>query len=167
MEIIDIYDKDHKRTGRTMARGDKAADGDYYLVTHLCIFGSDGRMLIQRRQLTKKAMPGVWDVSAGGFVKSGEDSRSGIRRETFEELGLALKEGQAHFLKTAQFMCVLDDFYIMKQDLDPAGLKLLESELMAVGWESEENILAMIDRGQFVDYDKDLIRECFAAGRKL
>ena len=50
MELWDIYDKDRNKTGRTMKRGEPMKDGDYHLVVHICIFSSDGKMLIQQRQ---------------------------------------------------------------------------------------------------------------------
>jgi len=161
MEIIDIYDRDHRRTGRTMVRGEAVQDGDFYLVAHLCVFDGHGRMLIQQRQKTKKIMPGMWDVSAGGFMKSGEDSREGLLREAGEELGLKAGADELRFLRTEIFRCVLDDFYLMRRPVDIAVLRLQEAELQAVRWESEENILGMIDGGSFVDYDKALIHECF------
>ena len=39
----------------------------------LCLFSPRGELLIQRRQLRKDRYPGCWDISAGGFVRSGEE----------------------------------------------------------------------------------------------
>lgn len=33
-----------------MVRGEPVKDGDYHLVVHVCVFSSEGKMLIQQRQ---------------------------------------------------------------------------------------------------------------------
>ncbi|GAY76629.1 putative Nudix hydrolase YfcD [Sporolactobacillus inulinus] len=87
MERWDIYDKNRRLTGRTMARGQKFGKDDYHLVIHVCIFNSKNEMLIQQRQPWKKGWPNMWDVTVGGSALSGESSIEAAERETFEELG--------------------------------------------------------------------------------
>lgn len=79
MEIRDIYDVNRMPTGLTAVRGDTLPDGLYHMVIHVCIFSSDGRMLIQKRQSTKKGFPDMWDVSCGGCSVTGETDRKSTR----------------------------------------------------------------------------------------
>lgn len=58
----------------------------------LCLFSPRGELLIQRRQLRKDRYPGCWDISAGGFVRSGEEPAQAVLREAPEELGLLEEE---------------------------------------------------------------------------
>ena len=86
MELWDVYDADRNPTGRTAVRGEKLGPDDYHLVVHVCIFGSDGRMLIQQRQSCKKSYPDYWDISCGGCAISGESSQQAAQRELFRVL---------------------------------------------------------------------------------
>ncbi|MCE7998881.1 MAG: NUDIX domain-containing protein [Rhodobiaceae bacterium] len=49
----------------------------------------DGRLLIIKRAPDSDPYPGLWDVP-GGSLHKGESVDAGIRRETFEEVDLAL-----------------------------------------------------------------------------
>ena len=90
MELWDIYDIDRRRTGKTITRGEKLPDGGFHLVVHICVIGSDGRMLIQQRQPFKMGFSNLWDVTTGGSAVAGEDSRQAAHRELLEEIGLDL-----------------------------------------------------------------------------
>ena len=50
MEFWDVYDMNRKKTGQTIVRGQPIPKGGFHLVVHVCIIGSDGRMLVQQRQ---------------------------------------------------------------------------------------------------------------------
>ncbi len=58
MELWDVYNEERIRTGRPMVRGRQMKPGDYHLIVHIAIINSQGQMLIQRRQLTKKGWAG-------------------------------------------------------------------------------------------------------------
>jgi hypothetical protein len=45
MELWDVYDINRNKTGKTAVRGEGLPEGGYHLVVHVCIIGSDGRML--------------------------------------------------------------------------------------------------------------------------
>ncbi len=67
MELFDLYDSERNKTGRTMERGTPIPTGHYRMVVHVCVFGSDGKMLIQRRQPFKRSWSGMWDLTVGRF----------------------------------------------------------------------------------------------------
>lgn len=66
------------------------ADGDWHAVTHVYLFDSRGRILLQERSLSKQISPGKLQVSAGGHVNASETRVEAIVRETREELGITL-----------------------------------------------------------------------------
>ena len=63
---------------------------------------------------------------------------------------------------TLPFDSGFDDIYILTQDVDLDALTLQESEVQAVKWASEEEILAIMADGQFLPYHQSLIRLFFA-----
>lgn len=162
MELVDIYDAQHRRTGRSMERNGKVGPGDRLLIVHVCLFNSRGEMLIQKRQDTKDRYPGCWDVSAGGFAGSGEDSVDCALRELSEELGLKPEKDRLHFLLTEPFSYVLDDFYLLRGDYDVNSLTLQAEEVSEAAWAGWEEISAMLTDGRFVDYDRGLMERIFA-----
>jgi len=165
-ERWDAYDIDRNLTGRTVARGEKGQTGDMHLVVHAVVFNSEGKMLIQQRQ-PWKSWGEYWDISVGGSVIAGENSRDAAHRELLEELGIDVDftEKRPHF--TVNFENGFDDMYLLNMDVDLSELKLQESEVKAARWASEAEILEMIDRGEFIPFFKTLISHMFAGRFKL
>lgn len=162
MELLDIYDAQGRLTGRVIERNGKVEPGDRLLIVHVCLFNSKGELLIQKRQDSKDRYPGCWDVSAGGFARSGEDSTGCALRELSEELGLRVEKEQLRFLLREPFSYVLDDFYLLRGDYDAASLTLQAEEVSEAAWAGWEEIHAMLSDGRFVDYDMGLMERIFA-----
>lgn len=120
MEIMDLYDYQRQKTGKTYIRGSAQPEGFFRLVVHVCIFNSKNQLLIQQRTLNKK-MPGLWDVTSAGAVSTGESSNQGAQRELFEELGIQIDFSNIRPSLTANFIQGFDDFYIINKDIDIKG----------------------------------------------
>lgn len=87
-ELIDIYNAVGEKIGcveRSRAHGDNTL---LHRAAHIFVFSEDGRLLLQKRSMTKRIQPGKWDASVGGHLAAGEDFLTGARRELTEELGL-------------------------------------------------------------------------------
>lgn len=165
MELWDIYDKDKKRTGRTMKRNDWCLNDDEYHLTVLGVVAQrDGRFLITKRVMTKAWAPGWWEVSGGG-VMAGEDSRTAVLREVFEETGLDVSEWEGGYLfsyrrdnpkeKDNYFV----DVYRFTGDFTEQDLHLQAEE--TDGWmlADREQIESLAKKGIFLHYDS--IRDAF------
>lgn len=161
MEFWDVYDINRNKTGQIIVRGQGIPDGGFHLVVHICIIGSDGRMLIQQRQPFKKGFPNLWDVSAGGSAVAGETSAQAAMREVREEIGVTLDLNgvRPHF--SVSYDEGFDDWYVVKADPDITKLKLQYVEVQRVKWADEEEILSMIDSGEFIPYYKAYISTIF------
>ncbi len=161
MEWLDVYTPQHERSGRRIRRDEAVTGEDRLLVVHVCLFDRENRLLLQQRQPWKDRYPGCWDLSAGGFVRSGEDSADAVLRELRDELGLQFDRSVLSFLFTEPFSFVLDDFYLARSDADPASLRLQPEEVSETKWAPQEEIEAMIADGRFVDYPLEGIRRVF------
>lgn len=157
MEIFDLYDENRIKTGKTMVRGDKVPDGYYRLVVHVCIFNSDGKMLIQQRQPFKHGWSNYWDVSVGGSAVSGDTSRMAAVREVGEELGLVLSPESLRNTVTIDREDVFDDWYTVDADIEISELTLQPEEVQGVKWADMDEIKSMIDDGTFIPYHKSFI----------
>ncbi|MCI5493210.1 MAG: NUDIX domain-containing protein [Lachnospiraceae bacterium] len=165
MELWDIYDKDKKRTGRTMKRNDWCLkDGEYHLTVLGVIARSDGRYLITKRVMTKAWAPGWWEVS-GGAAMAGEESREAVNREVFEETGLNVSgcEGEPVLTYKRENPGEGDNYFVdvyrFELDFDEADLKLQEAETDGYMLATPEEIEAFAKQGIFLHYDS--IREVF------
>ena len=161
MEYFDLYDVNRQRTGRTLVRGTKVPAGCYRLVVHACIFGSDGRMLIQKRQPGKKGWSGMWDISAGGSALAGDSSQQAASRELLEEIGIDYSLEGIRPAMTIYFDGGFNDIYTINMDVDIDKLSLQPTEVEQVRWATEEEILEMLKRKEFVLYKSSFISLLF------
>jgi isopentenyl-diphosphate delta-isomerase len=88
-EMVDVVDENGLVVG-TMSREKSETLNHLIQNVIVFIFNSKGEVWIQKRPMTKKHFPGLWDVSACGAVTSGEDPTDAAERETLEETGLKL-----------------------------------------------------------------------------
>ena len=162
MELFDLYTADREKAGKTMVRGEPTPAGYYRMVVHVCIFDSEGRMLIQQRQPFKQGWSNLWDITVGGSAVAGDSSRSAAERETLEELGLAIDLTDERPSMTLYWENGFDDYYLLTMDLDLNTLRLQPEEVQTVRWAGKEEILQMIDDGRFIPYEKSLISFLFS-----
>ena len=160
MEILDIYDRDRHRTGKTYLRSEKIPEGGLRLIVHILIFNDKGELLIQQRADHKK-MGGLWDITCGGACQAGEDSQDGARRELKEELGIYLDFSNLRPVLTANFDQGFDDFYILRKNIDTSNLVLQEEEVKAARWASRKEIFIMHANGDFVHYKESFLKLLF------
>lgn len=161
MEIWDIYDKNRIKKPHKVKRGRPLKKGDYHLVVHVCIFNSQDKMLIQKRQPFKKGWSNMWDITVGGSAVTGDESHQAAQRELYEEIGFTYDFTDLRPQLTINFEYGFDDYYLIESDLDIESLKLQESEVQCVQWASMDEIYQMIDQGIFIPYRKSLIALLF------
>ena len=162
MELWDVYDVNVQKTGKTKVRGDKMAKGEYHLVVAVCVINSDGKMLIQQRQHSKKGWPGMWDITAAGSAISGETSRKAIERELEEEVGIKIDFSDKRPLLSVSFERGFTDYYCVEREIsDIKNLSLQKEEVQKVKWADKETIYKMIDNYEFIPYYKSLICTLF------
>jgi isopentenyldiphosphate isomerase len=166
MELWDIYDINRNKTDKTMVRGEAFEKDHYHLVVHVCIFNSNGEMLIQQRQPFKKGWSNMWDITVGGSATKGDTSQSAAEREVLEEIGLRLDLQDIRPHITINFNNGFDDVYLIEEDVDIYTLSLQYEEVQTVKWASKEEIFSMIESGEFIPYYPSLIQLFFDTRKK-
>lgn len=162
MELWDIYDKNRIKTGETIERG-KLPLGIYHLVVHICIFNSKNEMLIQQRQPFKEGWSNMWDITVGGSAIAGDTSQSAAERELFEEIGCQIDLTNIRPHLSINFEAGFDDYYLIEKNIDIKKLHLQYEEVQQVKWATKEEILHMLDTGEFIPYYSNLIKLLFDA----
>lgn len=91
-ELIDILTPEGKPTGKAALKSEAHKNGWFHATVHIWFFTMDKKILLQKRALTKKVFPGIWDISVAGHIGAGETILEGAKREVLEEIGLALTD---------------------------------------------------------------------------
>lgn len=151
-EIWDVYDKNGKKTGRTMERG-IPKDGDYMLCVHMYLFNSKGEALIQKRSKNKESHPGEWDIT-GGAALLGESNKDAVIRETSEEIGIKLSENELHYIDRIIKTGRIIDIFFAQKDFQISDCHIQNEEVDEIKFVSCHELLndVLIKRGRKKDY---------------
>lgn len=163
MEIWDVLDRNGMPTGKTVERRRIClSKGEYHLVVHIWILGSDGRVLIQRRSFDKPLMAGEW-AAIGGSAVSGETAHAAARRELFEEMGIESEENELHLVRTMCRKNSILNIFLISRDTPISELVLQESEVSDAKWVHRNKLRQMIKTGEFHNYGKEYFDSVFDA----
>lgn len=168
-EVIDIYDADHRKTGRVEPRkGIFLKEGEFMMYVLAVIQNEEGKILITQRALDKKWAAGLWEVPGGGAC-AGEDSTAAVVREVFEETGLSIagKTGEpiysyenVDFERGDNYFV---DIYHVNMAFNESDIRIREREALGfalVGW---DDIVELSKSGKFLHYE----RLCQALGKSI
>ena len=134
-EIFDIVDSNDRVIG-TAPRSEIHAKGLLHRAVHLWIFHPDGRLLLQKRSLTKDREPGRWTSSVSGHVNSKEDYDTAMHREIPEEIGVPASTCK-DFQKVKQFSASLEtdqEFVWLYQAVHPGPFQPDPHEVASLDW---------------------------------
>lgn len=165
VEIVDIYDENKNKTGKTKVRNkDVLEEGEYIIGIQAIIINSKKQILISQRSPLKEILPLKWECN-GGALLSGEDIIDGLIREIYEELGIKLSREEAIFLKTAKNNFRFKEIYLFKKDIKKEDIKFADGETIDAKWVNIDEFVKMYDNGEIVynidfnkdDYDRSLV----------
>ncbi len=89
-ELVDVID-DAGRTVGTVTRREVRLQRLPHRCVYVLVFDMHGQLFIHLRTSTKDVFPAHWDMAVGGVLSAGESFAEGARRETAEELGIAVE----------------------------------------------------------------------------
>lgn len=159
MEFWDLLNKNGKRTGEIIRRGEPIPPDRYHLVVSAWIVNSEDQYLLSQRH-PEKAYPLFWECT-GGSVLAGEESVDGAVREVMEELGITLNAEQGihlfrqHRKQTQDFY----DVWVFHADIALEQITLQASEVVDVKWANKDQMIEMYHSGclhPLIDYIKRL-----------
>lgn len=160
-EKWDILDERGIPTGKQTLRGQTfLKNGEFHLVVHIWIISSENKFLIQKRSENKKLMPGEW-AATGGAAISGEDSYTAANRELFEELGISSNRMSLKKLFRIKRRNSLLDVWFIESDINVNNLKLQKTEVSEAKWISKEELIKMIENGDFHNYGNEYFSRVF------
>ena len=117
-DLVVLLDEDGQPRGSAPRLGVHTDETPLHLAFSCYLFDEQGRLLLTRRALTKRAWPGVWTNSFCGHPRPGEAPTDTVHRYAAHELGVEL----------SALTCVLPAFRY--RATDPGGT--VENELCPV-----------------------------------
>ena len=164
MEQWNLYDKHRNLLPDVHIRGQKIPDGMYHLVVHVCVFNSEGKMLICQRTDDREVWPSYWDVSAAGSALLNETSAQAAQRETYEETGLYHDFEQEQIYFTIHGKDWFSDWYLIESE--QREFHVQKEEVQAYRWASLSEILQMKKEGIFIPYHEGFLEMIFSMKKK-
>ena len=163
LDVVDIYDKNKNKTGRTKVRHiDSLEPGEYIIGVQAIIINSNKQILISQRSPLKSKLPWKWECN-GGALLSGEDVIHGLIREIYEDRGIKLFKEEAIFLKTDKNDHRFKEIYLFKKDVSIEELKFTDREVINAKWVSIDEFEEMFKNGEIVynvDFGLDDYKKC-------
>ena len=144
-EIFDIVDSNDRVIG-TAPRSEIHAKGLLHRAVHLWIFHPDGRLLLQKRSLTKDREPGRWTSSVSGHLNSQEDYDTAMHREIPEEIGVPASSCK-DFKKVKLFPASQEtdqEFVWLYRAVHPGPFQADPHEVASLDWFSPAQIDQML-----------------------
>ncbi|PQJ81356.1 NUDIX hydrolase [Polaribacter glomeratus] len=175
-ELIDILTPEGKRTGKIALKSEAHKNGWFHATVHIWLFTSDEKILLQKRALTKKVFPGIWDISVAGHVGAGEAILEAAKREIFEEIGLKLEEkdlikigtrihqvthkngiqdNEHHHVFIAELKVSIETLTMQKEEVD--GLELWDLKVLKQTKNLENVLLSRFHEYYVSVYDKIIL----------
>lgn len=110
----------------------------WHRTTEIWIVNSDNQILCQKRFFLKDTDPGKWEALFGGHILAKEESKVNAINEVQEEIGLALKINDLHFIHIIQNKRLKHYQYIyyIIWNGDRNQLHLEQAEVSEIKWHS-------------------------------
>ncbi|QBF34370.1 NUDIX domain-containing protein [Mycoplasmopsis phocirhinis] len=167
MEYLDIYDDERNKTGQTTTRGHITNKNNNLLAVFIVVFNHEGKMLIQKRSPDKFISPGVWDLSAGGAVLSGESSFQGAYREAMEEIGYRLDSTRKKPVFSEYYSTFIVDYYLAQTDWDLSKFKIQKEEVDEIKYCDLSEIETLMQKKLFREHSLNIIRLLFEINQNI
>jgi len=143
-EQVEIVDEKGKVIGLAPRAEVHSNPSLMHRVVHVLVFDPGGRLLLQKRSLTKDVASGKWDTSVGGHVGIGEALALSAAREMEEELGISdcdmeylysyIHRGRNETELVSTYRCIYsEDITFNKNEIDEVRFWGIEEIKSAIG----------------------------------
>ena len=154
-ETFDVVDRTDTVIGQA-SREEVHREGLLHRSAHLLVFDGFGRVLLQKRSMSKDRFPGRWDSSVSGHVDSGEGYDQCIVREAMEEIGIRLEATPEILFKIDACEETDQEFTWVYRTYSRGPFTPDEEEVSKIGWFTGDEV------NHLVRTDPDSVSPSFA-----
>ena len=138
-ETFDVVDRTDTVIGQA-SREEVHREGLLHRSAHLLVFDGSGRVLLQKRSMSKDRFPGRWDSSVSGHVDSGEGYDQCIVREAMEEIGIRLEATPESLFKIDACEETDQEFTWVYRTYSGGPFTPDEEEVSEIGWFTDDEV---------------------------
>lgn len=157
MEVLEIYDNECNKTGRTVIRGDKNTifnENEHILISIILIENDKGEFIIEK--LPKDE---IKYSSIGGHVGVGELPLDAIIRETKEEIGLDIIKEDVDYLGNIIVGVPLVCVYYTRKNANLSNLIIDKNEVESISYMNRDEIKELIKNDMMTKTHKIVFNE--------
>lgn len=139
-EMLSVYDDELNEIGRKL-RSEIHSKGLLHQVVHCWIIDNSVQekwIYFQQRSYKKRDFPGLYDISAAGHMDIDEGAEEAIKRETQEEIGIAIDSKKLKFVGTIREKLKLNEFF--NNEICQIYLYPVERPKFYLGYEVEKMV---------------------------
>jgi len=140
-ELLDVVDEADCVVGRETRRRIHEQGLMHRAVHVVLIDSASGRFLLCRRSEAKDTHPGLWDISVGGHVASGEGYEETAVREIREEAGVGNARPRLVATVPPSPRNGWEHIRLYEADVDPSQVRVHAGEISSSRW---------VDPGQYL-----------------
>lgn len=164
-EWLPVVDEQGKILGKVLRSNVHNGSRILHPVVHLHVMNHSKHLFLQKRPETKLIQPGKWDTAVGGHIAFGEDIKTSLQREAYEEIGL--KEFNAKPIGNYVFESEIERELVYSfLTYDFKGIHLHSEEVTEGKFWSQKQIEQNLGKGVFtpnfeLEYNKQLKEKIF------
>ena len=155
-EYIDIVDENGLELNISKSRKSVHKNGFWHKASGVIIINSQNKILLQQRSIKKEKNAGLWDISVGGHIPSGESPEESLIREIKEELGIITDIKKLKLLGIYKRQELHDNgnfienefdyIYILKENIDLSMIKLQKEEVQDIKYFSINELKSLLSK---------------------
>lgn len=145
-ELLQVFSSDKSMLNESIERSFKKTltNGKHFMIVLIFIVNK-GKYLIQK---VSKEKGGCFAVT-GGHVSFKDNGFKTCKKETYEEIGLALNDNEIKYVDTFDIKNCFVEIYYINKNVNINELKLQKSEVGNVYWMNEDEINDLINNNLF------------------
>lgn len=152
-ELLEILDKQGRKTGRTKERNQVHKEGDWHASAHIWFINSNQEILLQQRSEKKKLFPLMWCAPVSGHIDQGKDPVNTAVTEAKEELNLEITEDDLDLIAIIRGTYDNDQFGIHEHEyinifvstIEIKDIDIQNEEVKGFKWFSKDELKGLID----------------------
>lgn len=159
-ELVEVLTEDGKSVGENISKLTAHKQGICHGISAVALIDNSGRLLIQKRAVTKKDEPNKWDLSGAGHIDVDETPKRAAVREIYEELGINIGENELKLIDTYLNKVKLNEeiyinhftyLFLVQKDISIDDIVMQKSEVSNIMFVNKKEYIDLLNNGDMVE----------------
>lgn len=159
-ELVEVLTEDGNLIGERINKTSSHKNGICHGISAVALVDNNGRLLIQKRAVTKKEEPNKWDLSGAGHIDVDETPEEAAVREIYEELGIKVEEDDLKLIDTYLNKVKLNKeiyinhftyLFVVQKDISIDDIVMQKSEVSDIMFVNKKEYINLLNNGDMVE----------------